>query len=67
MTAFISESKFARISEHGGRAENFAVIERRMLIRGFQFHMIYKYLTTNFCVCAVPLYIDNKIVFSEVF
>ena len=28
MTAFISESKLTLISEHCGRAENFAVIER---------------------------------------
>jgi hypothetical protein len=41
MTAFISGSKF--ISAHGGQAENFAVIKRRMLFHGFQLHVIYEY------------------------
>ena len=57
MTAFIADSKF--VTEQSGQAENFAVIERRMLLHGFQFHVIYEYLTRNFCVCVVPLYIDN--------
>jgi len=48
ITALISESKF--VSEHGGRTKNFAVIERQMLLHGFQFHVIYEYLITNFCV-----------------
>jgi hypothetical protein len=65
MTAFVSESTF--ISQHGGLAETFTVIERRILLREFQFHVIHEYLTTQFCVYVVPLYIDNTFVFSEVF
>ena len=38
ITFLISESKF--ISEHGGRAKDFAVIERQMLLHGFHFHGI---------------------------
>ena len=52
MTAFVSESKF--ISEHVGQAENFVVIERRMLLNGFQFHVIYKHLATHFCYYHIP-------------
>lgn len=53
----ISENKF--ISEHGSQAETYC--------HGFQLHVIYEYLIAHFCVCVVPVYVDNTNVFSEVF